>query len=94
MKSAVIAEWAFLITFWTLAGFVTPDIVNWITEFAGNDEDAPEDKKTTVRTLNKNFSGCANAPAGDINATLQPTQEGFPDSVITNFDDEGSAEAG
>ena len=91
MKSAVTAEWALLMTFWTLAGLVTPDIVNWMIVLAANDEDVPEDKKTTVRTLDKNVAGCADAPAGDMNATLQPTQEGFPDSVITNFDDEGSA---
>ena len=99
LKSAMTADPAFEIPTCALAGLVTPDMVNWINESAGKGEVGlvvSDDVKATVRTLDKIVAVFADAPVGapEVKSTLQGVQVGFPESVIMNFDVEGSAHIG
>ncbi len=96
LKSAMTTDPAFEIPTCALAGLVTPDMVNLINESAGKGEVVPDDVKGTVRTLDKIVAVFADAPVGapEVKSTLQVVQVGFPESVIINFDVEGSAHIG
>ncbi len=87
-KSYTMAAGTFVMAPWVLEGLTPPDIVNLMSVLAAKVPPV----KTTVRTLAKIVAGLADAPvAGETKETVQPVQEGPPDSVMTILEVEGIA---